>query len=1791
MKNVFAKILVLVLCLTFVISGLAGCKTDDQIADIQNQLDQNKNDDKADAAALAELKTLVEQIKSTADSAATAAALQEVVDNLAGVKATADAAATAAKLAEVEEALKALVNTNDATLKAELEAAIAAVKVTAEAAATKAAFDAAITELQTAIATEKDAVAKELAEIKNSIAAGKTERDALDAAIKALASTVATNKTDLEKSIANVAKTVADNKKALEESIAAVKAIAEAAATKGELATTKEALEAAISALATSTAADLDAAIKNVKALITANGEADETTKTELNKALDEVKATATANKTELEGKITALENVAATSEALNAAVAELNGKIAKVEADAATKVALDALNKTVANNKAELEAAIAAVKATADAAATKEALEAAIADLNAKITANGTNLTTEVGKLEAAIKANADAIEAAKEAVKTELEGKITALETALNKDIADIKTAVEKNTDDIADALAGVAAAATKKELNDAIAAVKAIAEAAATKGELAATKEALEAAIAAVKTIAEAAATKGELAATKEALDAAIEDVKALITANGEADEAAKLELNKALDEVKATATANKAELDAAIAAVKAIAEAAATKGELTTTKEALEAAISALATTTAADLNAAIEGVKALITANGEADDTTKTELNKALDEVKATANDNKTELEAAIAAVKATADAAVTKSDLEAAIAALNDKITANITTEVDKLEAAINANVENIAKNVEAIAANAGEIENIKTEIATLKDTITGNIEAAIASVKAELEGKITALETKVDDAIAAFTEQITALQGKDAELATTLDTLKKQVEDLENAFDEQHNAENDFATQFVNATEVLSGEAKLVIKLDMDGNIEKIVVVDKESNIGDFYSIAAFEAITVDERFYIKGDYDNFISTKENLKFFLNRAISPEAIVNYFRQLQAYIADMPDLNETLAKLLVEKTHVTTAVDDLKQIQEVVDKMVTQNAEMTAENKTAYDAVVAAHTNLLNAVIAADAVEAEIEKIGYVVYTASEELIATAETAVDTFKTEYFAKEAFIKYYTVDETDVVENYEVLTTARARYEQLVAANANKITVIETAMKFGTVRPLWTDKVALDANFAAFQAWCADYNVDEKADAASILTIYPVVDDVNPIDSLKLAKLYADAMNTVYTSTAFAEDIVGVEALNKVVADLMAANEGEVLYEDYAVAKGYEKNYMALEAAIKFNKQYDATVTDNNYAEMTKAVAENFAKYMERQEVLNNTNISLDGFYTAITKLFGTKEDGYKVTFNDWTAIDQYGKDIAVIIEDAGVEVGDANYVAFAAEKDPFAVQADLVAEYLALTAKVREIYDTVKTLMGNSHAMSLAFGNDITEFIAELTRIMDLKVTNIDLPLPGKDASDNANLSDLMTDLENVIDQFVEKAEAAQADAVEVSAAIATLTNYKVNNLNDYASIVAVGAVLNAWIDEYLAADVELAEGDVLKAIQSVAETQVYLATKGTFYVYVIEADYTACVTAMTAANAHYDAAKAAWATVSAELERLTALEWNIHDKAAFEAADAAYLAYIKAYYTETGITIADGVFDELAVYAAFVTERNACYAMATEAVGKIAVIEALIKSLAPAITASNYAAQLDIIAEANAAIEAYKNYCTDICDECISEALRITLAEKEATAKLYEYAEAAKVITNDATDEEINKSIALYSGMILGMNDGERDFGAVIAGINSTLETAKSHIDKKAPCAVPGATEADHKDADDHKCDYCDTKITDCEVTDLKTAHECTICDATSDCVVELGTAHECTCGATSDCPVVAGTAHECDVCDKTTECPVDAGTAYECDVCGKSLS
>lgn len=161
-NSVWGKLLLLALSFVLAFSTLVSCTKDD-IDALDKETDEIKTSLSTTAEDLANLKTLVNSIKATADAAAAKTALDAAIADLEAVKTTADAAATAAALAEAKAAIEAAYASADAAVKTELETAINAVKATADAAAKAADLTAAKAALEAAIADKADKAALDAA--------------------------------------------------------------------------------------------------------------------------------------------------------------------------------------------------------------------------------------------------------------------------------------------------------------------------------------------------------------------------------------------------------------------------------------------------------------------------------------------------------------------------------------------------------------------------------------------------------------------------------------------------------------------------------------------------------------------------------------------------------------------------------------------------------------------------------------------------------------------------------------------------------------------------------------------------------------------------------------------------------------------------------------------------------------------------------------------------------------------------------------------------------------------------------------------------------------------------------------------------------------------------------------------------------------------------------------------------------------------------------------------------------------------------------------------------------------------------------------------------------------------------------------------------------------------------------------------------------------------------------------------------------------------------------------------
>ena len=562
----------------------------------------------------------------------------------------ADAATVNQKMNELLSKIEALEEVKDdykdadATLKSELESAIATAKQQAIDAASSA-LDTAKAELNEAIAIKADKTALEQAvstlntAITNAETVAKAYADTQDAALKQqLESAIATAKSELEALIGGVQSELDTTKEKLDKAIEDLnKAITdgdkelsdEIAALNTALTNAKASLEKAdadnkaelVSKIETADAT-LDAAIKAVqKNLDDAKAELDTAIKngdtaldgkiSNLNAALESAKAALeaadAANKTELEGKITsaqttlqaAIDNVQTNLDnakaELDKAIADLDAAMKQGDADLSTEIAnlntalmnaKAALEKADADNKAELVSKIETADATLDAAikAVQKNLEEAQKALNKAIADGDTALDERITDLNTALETAKAALEATDAANKSELEGKITEAQTTL-------QSAIDKVAKDLADA---------EKELADAIASGDAALSSriSSVSASLSAAKTALEKADADNK-----AELIAKIEAAESTLDAAIKAVQKNL-------DDAKTALEKALsDGDKANADALAQAISDLNAAIDAAETAAATadgslKTELTSKIDnadmALQAAIDALST---------------------------------------------------------------------------------------------------------------------------------------------------------------------------------------------------------------------------------------------------------------------------------------------------------------------------------------------------------------------------------------------------------------------------------------------------------------------------------------------------------------------------------------------------------------------------------------------------------------------------------------------------------------------------------------------------------------------------------------------------------------------------------------------------------------------------------------------------------------------------------------------------------------------------------------------------------------------------------------------------------------------------------------------------------------------------------------------------------------------------------------------------------------------------------------------------------------------------------------
>lgn len=1274
----------------------------------------------------------------------------------------------------------------------------------------------------------------------------------------------------------------------------------------------------------------------------------------------------------------------------------EINNKVDDIDTELDNKVDKETYDT--------LSAFVNEIDAIAKAAVSTEAFEQALIDLNASI----------------ATKANTVKVSQDIEALKSALEGMIKANSAA---------------------------DAETKTALDAALVRVTALEGSVATQAALDAAVKAINDAVSANKTSADA-----ELAA-----------LRTLINNNGTADAA----LLAQVDALTATVAQNKTDLETAINTAKENLQ-----GQINKVSEDLTA-LTATVDTNNKTVTKALNDAKAELNARIDA-------VDKAVDNLEATVAANNKAINERVDAVVNSVDALdKTVKDNYQELLNLKDKYT-NDKAALDKIDndnkAAIDAINEELAElkaadkaNSDAIAAAEAELIELKAadaknakDIADLKaayEKKVAALEKADADNKAELitviNGEVEKLNTEIAknaNAIAALQTAVADINGDIEDMLADINTVKGSVTSIKNELDGKISTLRNEYEAFVESTnDEISGIKSLIESIETqietlhsnsDSFAEKYQAATDELYNGE-YSVDNFNAKVAEilAEDYAEQEYKEFEEAVERLRFFLNRAISVDAIKGYFEELDAIIEEMPTLVESLTDMLNAYTenapegkrkYLTTDAGELDSIKTVYNKIDTVEQELQA----LYDDIVAAHNNLLAAATAAEDVKNDISNIAApIVYTDSEPAIVYAENAFAAYSEAYFADAETTKYYGVtDAAALVTNYGKLEEYRARYDALTVAAAEKVVFSDVVLNYEAVRPLWNQLATITDDVAKYDAWLADNEIDETVDAKTIANIY-----AGELELLDKALAYATYMDGVYSDN-------GVEALVLQIGEYVA--NAEVLYETKDACDAFNAAREDVKAAIEAATDYAAD--DKNYTEMLgEELLTKLAEVTVRIDELVEAKAAIDAVDEDMKALLGN------VTINSYETIKNYRVLLDELYADYGIVVNDGNYVALAT-----AAEADytaLIAEYNEATAAVAAAYVSVRTRL-DAVKWLLKDGHEIPGLVADLKDLIRQGVTNVNLIFESGDIQ--VDIPMLFEDYLVAATEYKENATAVAVAAASVNAAIEGLDGKVFTDVKLNAEIIAVYNEFVAWTDAYLAEDIAVATDGVRAAIEAIQGITIYGSNPEAAYAFVTLDNYDLLVEAYNTAVASYEAAGIAWDDI--ETDMLALADYDIHSyeesELNFVAVKAAYDAYVETYYNGS-IDESTQQFNELTTVGDFNTDMGNCFIALNNAQAAADEINGKIDNLGD-ITMGNADDVLLEIADIEALIANYQaTYCDGQCN--ITEERFFALRKARAVA---EVSSAYNVVYNAAAVEEQPKILEAYLMFVDdGMGNSEND--------------------------------------------------------------------------------------------------------------------------------
>ena len=234
------------------------------------------------------------------------------------------------------------------------------------------------------------------------------------------------------------------------------------------------------------------------------------------------------------------------------------------------------------------------------------------------------------------------------------------------------------------------------------------------------------------------------------------------------------------------------------------------------------------------------------------------------------------------------------------------------------------------------------------------------------------------------------------------------------------------------------------------------------------------------------------------------------------------------------------------------------------------------------------------------------------------------------------------------------------------------------------------------------------------------------------------------------------------------------------------------------------------------------------------------------------------------------------------------------------------------------------------------------------------------------------------------------------------------------------------------------------------------------------------------------------AKYVAVSALYTAAETDWKTGKDGAASLLSMLEALDetdTIKAYVHNYADYVKVEAAYLAYVEAYYAGA---ITNAQFGELTTYAAFATVLAECKTAKADADAKIVEIE---EAIAAVLAATDVPADVISLAlTASDRIEEYAAFCDNmLTDTCLDHELLLDFCQAVAYAQFEQYVAEAIARTADADKQaKLEETLVQFNQMIkFGDLDKVQTEAKTledgIAQVGSALETAKNAVDTIAP--------------------------------------------------------------------------------------------------------